>query len=62
MHQTGLSYAVWSAAACLLTTAAFTVALANGGPWVAVGLAGFAVWIVFVITASVRMLRGRLIP
>jgi hypothetical protein len=29
----------------------FTVALADGGPWLAVGLAGFIVWIVFVITA-----------
>jgi hypothetical protein len=37
----------------------FTVALANGGPWVAVGLAGFVVWLVFVITASVSLLRGR---
>jgi hypothetical protein len=53
--------AAWPAAACLLTASVFTVALANGGPWVAVGLAGFAAWIVFVITASVRLLRGRLI-
>jgi hypothetical protein len=53
--------AAWPAAACLLTASVFTVALANGGPWVGVGLAGFAVWIVFVITASVRLLRGRLI-
>ncbi len=49
----------WPAAACLLTAAVFTVALANGGPWVAVGLAGFAVWLVFVITASVSLLRSR---
>jgi hypothetical protein len=53
--------AAWPAAACLLTASVFTVALANGGPWVGVGLAGFAAWIVFVITASVRLLRGRLI-
>jgi hypothetical protein len=51
--------AVWPAAACLLTASVFTVALANGGPWVAVALAGFAVWLVFVITASARLLRGR---
>src|SRR5579859_3874977 len=54
--------AAWPAAACLLTASVFTVALANGGPWIAVGLAGFAVWIVFVITASVSLLRGRPIP
>jgi hypothetical protein len=54
--------AAWPAAACLLTASVFTVALANGGPWVAVALAGFALWLVFVITASVRLLRGRLIP
>ena len=53
--------AAWPAAACLFTASVFTVALANGGPWVAVGLAGFAAWLVFVITASVRLLRGRLI-
>jgi hypothetical protein len=53
--------AAWPAAACLFIASVFTVALANGGPWVAVGLAGFAAWIVFVITASVRLLRGRLI-
>jgi hypothetical protein len=51
----------WPGAACLLIAAVFTVALANGGPWVAVGLAGFVVWLVFVITASVSLLRGRLI-
>jgi hypothetical protein len=49
----------WPGAACLLIAAVFTVALANGGPWVAVGLAGFVVWLVFVITASVSLLRGR---
>jgi len=36
-----------------------SVALTNGGPWVAVGLAGFVVWLVFVVTASVSLLRGR---
>jgi hypothetical protein len=52
----------WPAAACLLTASVFTVALANGGPWVAVALPGFAAWIVFVITASARLLRGHPIP
>jgi hypothetical protein len=54
--------AAWPAAACLLTASVFAVALANGGPWIAVGLAGFAAWIVFVITASISLLRARPIP
>ncbi|MGH3273578.1 MAG: hypothetical protein ACRDNZ_04535 [Streptosporangiaceae bacterium] len=49
-------------AACLLTTAVFTVALANGGPWLALGLAGFIIWLVFVVVASVSLLRRRQIP
>jgi hypothetical protein len=57
-----LALAAWPGAACLLTAATFTVALADGGPWLAVGLAGFIVWIVFVITASVSLLRGRQTP
>jgi hypothetical protein len=51
--------AAWPGAACLFTAAVFTVALTNGGPWVAVGLAGFIVWLVFVVTASVSLQRGR---
>jgi hypothetical protein len=54
-----LTIAAWPGAACLLIAAVFTVALTNGGPWVAVGLAGFIVWLVFVITASVSLLRER---
>jgi hypothetical protein len=46
-------------AACLFVAAVFTVALTNGGPWLAVALVGFAVWIVFVVTASVSLLRWR---
>ena len=57
-----LALTAWPGAACLLTSAVFTVALADGGPWLAVGLAGFIVWVVFVITASVSLLRGRQIP
>ena len=57
-----LALTAWPAAACLLTAAAFTVALANGGPWLAPALAGFIVWVVFVITASVSLLRGRQTP
>ncbi|HWG61293.1 MAG TPA: hypothetical protein VG253_06230 [Streptosporangiaceae bacterium] len=54
-----VTIAAWPGAACLLTAAVFTVALADGGPWVAVGLVGFVIWLVFVITASVGLLRGR---
>ena len=57
-----LTVAAWPGAACLLTTAVFTVALANGGPWLVVGLAGFAIWLLFVIIASVSLLRERPIP
>jgi hypothetical protein len=57
-----LALTAWPGAVCLLTAATFTVALADGGPWLAVGLPGFIVWIVFVITASVSLLRGRQIP
>ena len=57
-----LALTAWTGAVCLLTAATFTVALADGGPWLAVGLAGFIVWVVFVITASVSLLRGRQIP
>ena len=57
-----LTIAAWPGAACLLIAAVFTVALTNGGPWVAVGLAGFIVWLIFVSTASVALLRDRPIP
>ncbi len=57
-----LALIAWPGAVCLLTASAFTVALADGGPWLAVGLVGFIVWIVFVITASVSLLRGRQTP
>ena len=40
----------------------FTVALVNGGPWVAVGTVGFVVWLVFVIVASISLLRSRPVP
>ena len=54
-----LKTAAWPGAACLFTAAIFTVALANGAPWIAVALAGFIVWLVFVATASAALLRGR---
>jgi hypothetical protein len=45
------------AGACLLAASVFTVALTNGGPWLALALVGFIVWIVFLITASVSLVR-----
>jgi hypothetical protein len=54
-----MSTAALPGAACLFIASVFTVALTNGGPWLAVGLIGFVIWIVFVITASVSLLRGR---
>lgn len=57
-----LTIAAWPASACLLVAATFTVALTNGGPWIAVGLIGFVVWLIFVITASLSLLRSRPIP
>lgn len=52
----------WPGAACLIVASVFTVALVNGGPWLAVGLVGFFVWLVFVVAASISLLRGRRIP
>jgi hypothetical protein len=46
-------------AACLLTASVFTVSLTNGGPWLPVALIGFVVWIVFLVLASLSLLRGR---
>jgi len=57
-----ITIAAWPGSACLIAAATFTVALTNGGPWIAVGLAGFIVWFIFVITASVSLLRGRPTP
>jgi hypothetical protein len=54
-----LTVAAWPGAACLLTASAFTVALTNGAAWLAIGLVGFLVWLVFVVTSSVSLLRGR---
>jgi hypothetical protein len=58
-----LAVAALPGAACLLTAAVFTVALANGGAWVlALGLAGFITWLVFVVVTSVALLRRRQTP
>jgi hypothetical protein len=52
-------FAEQSAYFAQLVASVFTVALVNGGPWLAVGLVGFAVWLVFVVIASISLLRGR---
>lgn len=52
-----LAAAAWPGAGCLLIAAVFTVALANGGAWIALALPGFLIWLVFVVTASVALLR-----
>jgi hypothetical protein len=57
-----MTAAALAGAGCLLVAAVFTVALTNGGPWRAVALVGFVSWIVFVVTASVSLLRGRYLP
>ncbi len=57
-----VAVAAWPGAACLLIASVFTVALTNGGPWIAVGLVGFVIWLVFVIIASISLLRRRQTP
>jgi hypothetical protein len=57
-----LAALAWPGAACLIVASVFTVALVNGGPWLAVGLVGFIVWLVFVVIASISLLRGRQMP
>lgn len=57
-----LAVAALPGAACLIIASIFTVALADGGPWLAVGLAGFIVWLVFLVVASISLLRRRQIP
>jgi hypothetical protein len=52
-------FAALPGAACLLVAAVFTVAITNGGPWIALGLIGFVVWLAFVVTASISLVRRR---
>ena len=42
---------------CLLTAAVFTVAIAEGAPWIALGLIGFVVWGIFIAVAGTALLR-----
>lgn len=44
-------------AACLLVASMFTVAIADGGPWIALALIGFVVWAIFVVVASISLMR-----
>jgi hypothetical protein len=52
-----ISAAALPAAACLLTAGVFAVSITDGGAWVALGLVGFVMWIVFVVVASSSLLR-----
>ena len=49
-------------AACSLVAAVFAVAITNGGAWFALGLVGFVTWIVFMIVASISLLRKPQMP
>ncbi len=49
-------------AACLLVASMFTVALTNGGAWIALGFVGFIVWLAFVAITSISLLRRPQIP
>lgn len=49
-------------AVCLLVAAVFAVAITNGGAWFALGLVGFAVWLVFMVAASISLLRKPQLP
>ena len=57
-----LGAAVLPGAVCLLVASVFTVALTNGGPWLALGLVGFAFWLVFMVATSISLLREPQIP
>lgn len=52
-----LGAAVLPGAGCLLVASVFTVALTNGGPWLAIGLVGFFLWLVFMVASSISLLR-----
>lgn len=52
-----LGAAVLPGAGCLLVASVFTVALTNGGPWLAIGLVGFLLWLVFMVASSISLLR-----
>lgn len=45
-------------ATLLVVPAVFAVAIVDGGPWSGVAIAGFALWVVFVVVTSARLWRG----
>jgi hypothetical protein len=57
-----LGAALLPGAGFLLIASVFTVALTNGGPWLALGLVGFVTWLVFMVATSVSLLRTPQIP
>jgi hypothetical protein len=57
-----LGAAVLPGAACMLVASVFTVALTNGGPWLALGLVGFVLWLLFMAASSISLLRTPQIP
>ncbi len=44
-------------AVLLVVPSVFAVAVVNGGPWVGMALAGFGLWIVFVVVSSIGLWR-----
>jgi hypothetical protein len=52
-----ISAAALPGAGCLLVAAVFAVAITNGGAWFGLGLVGFVVWLVFMVAASISLLR-----
>jgi hypothetical protein len=52
-----ISAAALPGACCSLVAAVFAVAITNGGAWFALGLIGFVVWLVFMVAASISLLR-----
>ena len=57
-----LGAAVLPGAALLLIASVFTVALTNGGAWLALGLVGFLMWLLFMVVSSISLLRTPRIP
>ena len=62
--ESGVLHARWRVAGllgglALLVAAGTTPAIVDGGPTMFVGLAGFVVWVVFLVAASIRLLHGR---
>ena len=57
-----INAAALAGAGCSLVAATFAVAITNGGAWFALGLVGFVIWIVFMVAASISLLRRPQIP